>query len=223
MKKIHFVIRMSMFILMTTGIIQTPLFAQKPFEGKITYKLSYENLPEEMQGFSSMMPSEMTLLIKGTKSRMEQSSFIGNTVSVTDMDIPSSFVEMDFQGQKFRTMVGPEELKEQLGSLEYEYTNESKEIAGYPCKKAIYRDSIDSFTVYYTEKFNSQIHPQFASLKGFPLEYEIEQGAMKIIVSASEILPQSLDEAIFEKSEDFREVTPEELGQLMMGGMGQDE
>ena len=196
-------------------------FAQGNFEGKIKYAISYSDLPAEMKNYEAMMPKEMTIMLKGNKSRVEQSQMMGKNVIVTDMDEKNGFVEMDMGGQKLRMNITTKEFETEENVLKnIEYLDETKTIAGYPCKKAIVKDDGGAFlmTLFYTEKIKNQAQKEFAGLKGFPLEYSMSQNNINMVIAASEISEEKVTDAVFVKSDGYQDITQEDLQKMMGGG-----
>lgn len=206
--------------------IALPTLAQKNFEGTIKFSLTYEDLPAEMAAMEAMLPDEMTTIIKGDKSRLEQSMGMGmSSVTITDMKKGSGIVLMDMMGKKIAMEMTKDELEKMNKKKatekkpEFKYTDETKEIAGYKCKKAIIvMEGAGELEVYYTEDLPSGANKQFEGLKGFPLEYKIAQGPMKIKVSATSVKTEKVDKNLFEMPDGYDKMSFEEF-QKQMGGM----
>lgn len=220
-------ISMKKILLFSTSILsllfvsQVSLFAQGNFEGKIAYEISYNDLPAEMKGYEAMLPKEMSIQLKGNKSRVEQNQMMGKNVIVSDMDQKNGFMEMEMAGQKLRMNISTEEFDVEEGKIEnIEYVDESKTIAGYPCKKAIIKDDSGNLamTVFYTEKIKNQAQKEFVGLKGFPLEYSMSQNGINMVMTAATITEESVSDDLFQKSEGFQDITQEDLQKMMMGG-----
>jgi len=200
---------------------QGRLFAQNNFEGKIVYAITYSNLPPQMKGYENMLPKDITIHIKGDKSRVEQKQMMGSNIIVSDLREKTGFMEMDMGGQKLRTSITPKEFDTQSSMMpKIEYFDETKTIAGYPCKKAIMTDSTGtiSMTVFYTEDIKNQAQAQFAGLKGFPLQYNLTQQNMTMEMIASVINEENVSEEMFKKSAGYQDITREELQKMMGGG-----
>lgn len=208
--------------------IALPTLAQKKFEGTIKFALSYEDLPAEMAAMEAMLPDEMTTIIKGEKSRLEQSMGMGmSSVTITDMKKGSGIVLMDMMGKKVAMEMTKEELekmdkkKASEKKPEFKYTDETKEVAGYKCKKAVVvMEGAGEMEVYYTEDLPSGANKQFEGLKGFPLEYKIAQGPMKIKVTAQSVKMEKVDKGLFEIPEGYDKMSFEEFQKSMGGMMG---
>lgn len=198
------------------------LYAQSDFEGKIVYTITYKDMPAEMKGMEGMLPKDLIMQIKGNKSRIEQSQVMGKNVVVSDMDQKNGFMEMDMGGQKLRINISTEDFNKEANQMpNIEYLDETKTIAGYPCKKAIMKDESGqlAMTVFYTEKISNKSQKEFVGLKGFPLQYTISQQNMTMEMTASDVSEESVSVDIFKQSEGFKDITQADL-QKMMGGGG---
>lgn len=208
--------------------IALPSLAQKNFEGTIKYALTYEDLPAEMAAMEAMLPDEMITIIKGEKSRLEQSMGMGmSSVTITDMKKGSGVLLMDMMGKKMAMEMTKEEFEKMdkknasKKEPEFKYMDETKEIAGYKCKKAVVVvEGAGEMEVYYTEDLPSGANKQFEGLKGFPLEYKIAQGPMKIKVTAESVKMEKVDKKLFEIPDGYDKMTFEEFQKSMGGMMG---
>ena len=208
--------------------IALPTLAQKKFEGTIKFDLSYEDLPAEMAAMEAMLPDEMVTVVKGEKSRLEQSMGMGmSSVTITDMKKGSGILLMDMMGKKVAMEMTKEELEkmDKNGSSkkkpEFKYIDGEKEIAGFKCKKAIVvLEGAGEMELYYTEGLPAGASTQFEGLKGFPLEYTIAQGPMKIKVTASSVKQEKINSSLFEIPDGYDKMTFEEFQKSMGGMMG---
>ena len=102
-----------------------------------------------------------------------------------------------------------------------EYLDETKEIAGYVCKKAIYKikkeDTDAEFEVYYTEELPAQANTQFKGIEGFPLEYVLEAQGMKTTYSAIEITEEKVNKSLSEIPKGYEQMTLDEFMEMMGG------
>ena len=206
---------LSLFSIISIGL------AQSDFEGTVKYAITYEDLPEEMKAMESMLPKDLMIHIKGNKSRVEQNQMMGKNVIVSDTDQKNGFMEMDMAGQKLRLNISTEEFDQKSNQLpNIEYFEETKTIAGYPCKKAIMKDESGqlSMTVFYTEKITNKAQTEFVGLKGFPLQYSMKQPNMTMEMTATEITKESVPDDIFNKSSGYKDISQADLQKMMGGG-----
>lgn len=207
--------------------IALPTFAQKKFEGTVVYGLEYQDLPPEMAAMSAMLPDEMTTMIKGEKSRVEQSLGMGmSQVTITDSKKENGTLLMDMMGKKMAVEMSKKELEDlnKKGGKdkkpEFKYLDETKEIAGYKCKKAIaVIEGAGEMVVYYTEELPAGVSKHYEGLNGFPLEYTIDAGQFKMKVTAKSVKKESLGADLFVIPDGYEKMTLADF-QKMMGGMG---
>lgn len=209
--------------------IALPSLAQKKFEGTINFSLEYQDLPAEMAAMEAMLPDEMTTMIKGEKTRLEQSLGMGmSQITITDMKKGNGVLLMNMMGKKMAMEMSKEELEKMdkknksKEKPEFKYVDgETKKIAGYDCKKALVSvGGSAALEVYYTEDLPSGASKQFEGLNGFPLEYTISQGPMKIKATATKVSQEKLNSSLFEIPDGYDKMTFEEFQKSMGGMMG---
>ncbi len=216
-----------MMVALIALMFTLPTQAQKKFEGSVTYGIKYQDLPAEMAAMEAMLPEEMTIRIKGNFSRIEQSMGMGmSQVVISDTKKESGTLLMDMMGKKIAVEMSKEELKKfdekkKKNETKIEYLDGTKEIAGYKCKQAkLISGENGSIEVYYTEDLPSGAHKEFKELKGFPLEYTVTNGPMKMKLTATAVSKEQLDKTLFEIPEDYEKQTFAEFEQSMGGMMG---
>jgi len=216
-----FINKTAITVFLFLGLFTSLAQAQGDFEGRVVYTITYQDLPPEAQAMEAMLPKDITILIKGNKSRVEQSQMMGSNSIVSDMDQKNGFMEMDMGGQKLRINISTEEFNQKSNQLpNIEYLDESKTIAGYPCKKAIMKDENGQLTmsVFYTEKITNKAQTEFAGLKGFPLQYSMKQQGMTMEMTASEVNKESISDDVFKKSDGYKDISQADLQKMMGGG-----
>ncbi|MFN6038046.1 MAG: hypothetical protein ACK452_06230 [Bacteroidota bacterium] len=196
-------------------------------EGAITYTMTIDGLPPEQAAMMEGMQSKT--IFKNGKSRSEMSSAFMNSVTVSD-EKGNYTVLMDGMGQKSYVKGSAEDKKksknEKKSTSEPEqkitYTEETKSIAGFDCKKAIVEtenakgESSKGF-VWYTDKIKpietgGRRGTQFKGLRGVPMEFEMKQGPMKIKVSAVKFSGDKVSDSVFEVSTDgYTEMDPNSM------------
>jgi len=200
-------------------------FAQD-FEGKVVYGLTYNNLPDEMAGYESMLPKQMTMYFKQEKSRIEQDlGMAGTQIIVSDSKTEDAFILMDLMGQKMCLTIDPadkeeaEDVKPKVKKL-----SETKKIAGYKCKAAEVTypggegEEDQVVIVYYTPKISGDGHNQFSMLDGLPLEYTTSQQGMEVTIVAELVSEESVAASYFDAPEEYKKMTMDEFQQMMGGG-----
>ena len=202
--------------------------AQKNFEGIVTYGISFENSGLPPEALQMLKGAESIIYIKGDKRRIDMNTAMQSTISIVDSKTKTVLTTMDIMGQKYLLKTTEADLKkekETAPTTTIKYIDETKEIAGYKCKKAEVTSKTkegkeETVVIYYTEEIPaSDVKSTFEGLKGTPLEYTITQGGVKMTFTTKTISKESVPDSKFELAKDgYKETTLEELQKEMMGG-----
>jgi len=198
------------------------------FEGVITYKITLTG-SGVTDDIKAMMAKSMILTIKGDKSRTDMSMGTGKTVTagIADAESKTAVTLMDMMGQKFAIKMNSEEIIKEMGdtnNISVETTNETKEILGYTCKKAIITSIDDSteLTAYFTDElatrdinFDNRL---FRNINGVMLEYEIPNQMFTMHFEAVSVEKKNVDESEFTIPDGYQIKTKEEINQLFGDG-----
>ncbi len=169
--------------------------AQKTFsEGTIQYDISVQTGSQDPKMADIFDGAKAVIYLRGTLSRSELNSALGNTVTIYDHRDGSGVVLREFGTQKLLIKMNRENWDDKNSKYEginFVPAKETKVICGYTCEKAnaILKDG-SSFSVFYTRQLvaeNASYDPQFEKLPGMALEYESVQGGMKIRYTASKV------------------------------------
>ncbi len=119
------------------------------------------------------------------------------------------------------------ESDEEENEYEIEFTNETKEIQGYICKKAILSNPDDGIELiyWYTEdiKFSKEGHNYFnQGIPGFPMEFETFNNEMKmkmVVTEYNKTLGKDASKLFdFTIPDGYKEMTLDEIESLGKGG-----
>jgi GLPGLI family protein len=205
----------------------------KDFSGVITYKISYPGM-EVDASMAAMLPKLATLYIKGDKSKLEINlGQMGSQATITDGEAQMviSLMDIPMMGGKFYFEETFENVKaeatEEGADISVEVQDETKEIAGYTCKKALVTvkesGSEMVFTTYFTDEIGSSSlnanNPYFKDINGAMLEFEMDMGqGMRMKMEAISVDKKKVADSEFEVPEGYVKKTAEEM-QQMGGGM----
>ena len=202
--------------------------AQKTIrEGKLIYAISYPDM-ELDANMAAMLPVESVVYFNEDFSRTETAMGMGmSSASIVNSKTGGVTTLMDMMGTKSAIVMTDEQVKDarkksEASGLKVEITNETKEIAGYECKKAILKDETSniSFEVYFTDKINSyaQMSSEWKDLKGCPMEFTVEQGGMKFQMVAKSVSAEPVAVDMFKIPSDYKIVTQEEMMKMLGAG-----
>lgn len=216
-------------LLLVTAITTCNLtFAQKNnFEGKVVFDISFPGM-ELDASTAAMLPKESTIYIKGDKSRTEMSMGMGmSNATISDGKSKSATVLMDIMGSKYAIKMTEADMKKSQGDTKakVKLLDETKEIAGYKCKKAeITLDNKEKTvaTVYYTPEIGGKelnwSKNEFGDIDGFLMDFETVQNGMTMKMTAKKVSPEKIDDSKFIIPADYKPTTQEELQKMFGGG-----
>ncbi len=193
---------MKIITLLTTLIFTlTFSFSQ---ELTVKYDISMESSDPAVQSQLAMMQgSTYTMYLKGTQSRIESNMGGGLmvTTNITDLDQKKGLVLMNGMMGKIAAPFNLDSLDkfkdakkdgEEDTEFDIELVDETKEILGHTCKKAIvYGDNDMEFVYWYTEDFKPSEEILGSMIKdglpGLPLEFSINRPEMKMKYTATDL------------------------------------
>lgn len=179
------------------------------FEGEITFEIEYISVPADMKPMESMLPKKMTMHLKDGKTRIDQGMMGGKQIIIVDPSTEKVHVLINLMGQKMHmeTPVNEHESKNNA-TMKYVYKSEYKDVAGYKCQRVEATSSDGhSMVIYVTEEFAVN-HFEFDGLKGFPLEYQVNQQGMELSMKALSLKETAIDDSQFEIPSGYNKVDP---------------
>ncbi len=170
-------------------------------EGYVLYDMKIEGLPPEQAAMMGDMETKVTF--KNGKALTEVTSMMFSQQMVVDETGMTMLMEQ--MGNKIAMKQTKEEMekaeakvKDKPADPKIEYTNETKTIAGYECKKAIITTvgkdkKEEKMEMWYSDKFENpnkegkgRGQGVMKGLKGMPFEYAGGQGGMKFKMTAKD-------------------------------------
>ncbi len=213
-------------IILTTLLALSALLSanSQTFEGEITYKITYTDLPAEAEMYKAMLPVKSVVVMKNEKSMTEQNTMgIINIKMINNSKTKKSAMLMDMMGKKI-VMEDNVESEDVKSNFEVIKQSETKMIAGYKCNKAIIKNGEGNEVVYwYTTSlpgYKGKNIPNI-DLEGFPMEFSINQEAMSMKMTVTTVEKKAVNDSVFEIPADYEKKTKEEMQDLLkgMGGM----
>lgn len=221
MKKIFFTLALAVISAFISNAQQT--------EGHISYKIDVTTDNPDMQMAIGMMQgSTMDIYFKEKNTRAEMK--MGSMMTVTTItnevsgDILMLMSGMVGQNAIKSTMKEMEEKNAEKPKFDVTLVDETKEISGYVCKKAILTDTDGNEAIFwYTEdiavskKGQSYLNEQ---VPGFPMQYDINNGGLKMTMTVI-TFDKKLDKKsanLFEMKipEGYKEMTMDDLQKMGM-------
>lgn len=205
----------SIFVLL--ALLFTFQISAQQFEGEITYSISYLEVPEEIQGMESMLPTEMKYYFSGDKMAIQQSTMFGTQSVVMDNASNTGFVLMDMIGQKIALKVDDTKGEEETAVPAVNKTSETKKIAGYNCTKYLLKmDEMDDTEIWATTELKAKMGAKspLGTVDGFPLEYVSAKDGVKTRLTATSVSEKTVESAMFQIPEGYTIMTQEEMNSM---------
>jgi len=186
------------------------LSAQSQFAGKINYSIDYTSNDPSLNEMTEVLPSESHLIIKGNKLRFNQEIMGGGMQSfIADKDLKSNTLLLNFMGQEYKVCLSEEQvaLLEKSQELQLTETSKTKIIQGFNCSHVIATSKGDTLNIYYTKEIPTPaVLPQFASLNGLPLYYEINKSGIKMSYNCTSVEKKDIEDAQFNVPDGVKEI-----------------
>jgi GLPGLI family protein len=220
----------SLFLSSVFTLISTlGLYAQMT-EGHISYKIdaSTDN-PDMQMAIGMMQGSTMDIYFKDKTTRSEMK--MGTMMSITTITNETSKDVLMLMGGMMGNMAIKstldefEDRREEQPKFEVTFSEETKEILGYSCKKALLttEDGIES-VFWYTEQIMASKKGQSylnEEIPGFPMQFELNNQGMKMTMTVTTVedkLDKKKSSSLFEMKipEGYKEMTLDEMSKMGM-------
>lgn len=220
--------KLFMLLAIVASILIVGQLQSKDFKGVISYKITFTgaDIPAEMQSF---MPKLLKTSFNGIWTKTEMLGGAYKTISIKNGEEKSVVTLIDMMGNKVGFKATEQDITEELSEnpdVKVEVTNETKEILGYECKKAIItmnKDGQDTrLTVYFTDALGTNSNyfdqPEFKEIEGIMLEFQMASPEFTMNFTASSIEDKKVPESEFEIPAEYKMMSKEEF-QSQFGGM----
>jgi len=195
------------------------VFGEKISEGVITYKLEYS----QNSSLVMMLPPQMTMTFKDNNMLMAIKGYAGcfvlNTIANNAQKQNYTTLSVGLFDQKYMLVSDFGDTPfgtDAMSDMEIKTLPDTTTICGYLCHKAIgYSERCKrDFTFWYTKDIDITsdcILSPVRSLDGVLMEFEVEMMGIDMKARAAEVSRLEVADDIFEKPEGFKEVTREQL------------
>ncbi len=200
-------------------------------EGHISYKMDVSSDDPDMAMAASMMQgSKMEMYFKDKATRVEMNmGAMMNVTSITNENSGNVLILMGGMMGKnaVQTTIAETEQSnaENMPNYEVTFSDETKVIEGYTCKKAILTDEDGNESVFwYTEEIKMSKKGQNylnEEIPGMAMQYDMNNGGLKMTLTVTKVetaLDKKTSKSLFETTvpEGYTVMTMDQL--KMMGG-----
>lgn len=180
--------------------------AQKALnDGTLIYSMAVETGSDAPKMADMLDGATTTVFIKGKQSRVELVSGLGSEASIYNATTQSGFILKDYSGQKLLitlTQSDWESNNKKYEGIVFENTGETSVISGFSCRKANAKlKNGTTFTVWYTTDVtlgNKDYDPQFKTLPGLAVQYEMTSGKMKFKFTLTKVSYDAVSSSKFD-------------------------
>lgn len=229
-----------LFMIIAVMILSVSAFAQKPFAGSITFENTAVGT-DDPNFLSALAEQTQEYIVMGNNWRIN-ANYGFDLIQIFNGNSKTLSIVLDLPGYgKYFIKKTAEDLDKARANtkMDYEYTTETKTIAGYNCKKVIVKatdletDEEESMTLWVTDELGlgDEInYAQYPGLKGYPLcteaKTEYDGAEITVISTATKVTPSKKVKATeFLLPSDAKDLkdAPEDLNELKKQLLGEDE
>jgi GLPGLI family protein len=205
-------------------MVCTNLMAQKTLsEGTIVYNIDINTTTE--MGTKPLSSVTSTVMVKNMLTRSEMVSSVGNEITIHDAKLGSAIILKEYSGQKLMITLNKEnwEFKNKAyNDVNFTFTDETKTIAGFECKKATaVLANGNTFVVFYNPTIlmgNKLYNVTFKNLPGLAMQYTFEQGKTTFTYTAASVNFDPVSASKFETPKaGYRVMTYDQNQQIKKG------
>ena len=180
--------------------------AQKTLnEGTLIYNMAVETGSDAPKMADMLDGATTTVFIKGKQSRVELVSGLGSEASIYNATTQNGFILKDYSGQKLLITLTQKDWEgnnKKYEGIVFENTGETSVISGFSCRKANAKlKNGTNFTVWYTTDVtlaNKDYDPQFKTLPGLAVQYEMTSGKMKFKFTLTKVSYDAVSSSKFD-------------------------
>lgn len=189
-------------------------------EGVIEYdaKVVDENHP-----MAGLAPGKMTVHFKKNMFAAEMSTMGVFTTTFIANPVKKQLIQLVKVFEIKQACIDDEKAikaENDAYKLEFEETKETKEIAGYKCKKVIATMADDptiKFDVYYTDELNVSTPNMFnpySQIKGMLMEYRLKKFGLEMTFTASGVKKEEVPDETFELPAYYKVISKKEMDEF---------
>lgn len=188
-------------------------------DAKIVYKMETAGQPAD----PTFEGGTLTQYVKGHQSRVDIDFKALHYSYLIDSRNQTVVTLIDNHGDKYLIRAGKEDYEKELkqyASVQFTDAKETKEIAGYTCKRSVGKmPDGQTFDVYYSSDLvpeNKQFNRRFVNLKGIPLQFEIlNKNGTKTTMIATKVDLFAVPGSYFDTPKSgYKEISREEMSKI---------
>ena len=194
------------------------MFSGKLNEGVITYNLEYLDDGSE-KPIIELLPTDMTITFKKHYSIQVVEGWMGifRIAGIRHNKENTKTALLEIMADKYiYTVRGKGEAFgfNPMKGKKIKFEDETKEIAGYNCKKAVVTWENKTFDVYYTDEIKIEDpnwNNPYPEIDGVLMEYQIDMFGIRTQITAKSVEEKDIEEETFDIPADYKKVSKKEM------------
>ncbi|RLD64387.1 MAG: hypothetical protein DRJ01_00885 [Bacteroidetes bacterium] len=194
-------------------------------EGVLEYNIDYLTTKKE-HPIVNLLPSSMYIKFKKDNTYTLIKGWLGvfslSYISNNEEKINTTLLKMMNQKYYFTTNFEDTNFVfDSFDGINLEFTNETKKILGYNCKKVIAtckEPEIPTFEVYYTNEINiknSTLNTPFKEIDGVLMEFNIKMSKIPMRLTISKVKSVNIPDEIFKIPPSYVEVEKKRIQNIL--------
>lgn len=201
------------------------LFDEENRRGEIEYKITYlENNFDNLS--ANLMPKKMKLVYNDHLSKNSIESFMGIFVlsSISNTKDATNVTLLKFMDNKFYHETSKNEhacFFYGFNDIEISFTDGTREIAGFKCKKAIAEfpdNDHPGFDIYYTEEIpikNPNKNTPFEKIDGVLMEFQMKMDGLEMKLTADSYNAHEIPDEEFDIPTQYHPISKDKMQEII--------
>lgn len=198
-------------------------FSDQP-QGVIEYEVTYLSNKSSMP--TNLLPKKVVLKFRASKSITTIEGFMGmfSLSNISDFRKHTNTTTLKVMDNKYFSpgeKYEPPFFFDNLQDIDITFQNDSKQIAGLNCKKALLRfkkQQVLPFEIYYTEEIklkNPNKATPLNTINGVLMEFNIQLNNIEMHLSASKYTVENVPSDIFTIPDNYREISRHKMSNVI--------
>lgn len=188
--------------------------AQKPFEGRIDFKVEYLHVPEDQEGVEQMLPQSSKWVVRGNETRVSQHvPFAGWQTFIYKPQVDTLYQQIELFD---KNMLFAGKLSDQLTAYTFTERDATKVHLGITLHKGVLESEYgESLTVWYHKKYQNTAGSELVSLPYLPLIFEVKRKGITYQLTATSFREEPTDDTYFIYSNQAVRIQTQDLHKIL--------
>lgn len=175
-------------------------------QGVAHYKVTYPSLKADMRKYAHVLPATMQFTFRHHLFMSEVRTAASFSKTIGDARSKDLTILAELKDRKIMVRRSGYNYEEPKPRVFVTLTSETKQIAGYTCKKAEvvmldYENKTTMSSIWYCDSIGSPLHgyePLYPEIKGLLMEYTVNQGGIEMVYTVTHVESKPIDKSVFD-------------------------